>query len=168
MLCRSWIGEDKILAQLKSGKAERQKAILKLVKEQAIATQTELRDALHAHGIGCDQATLSRDMKEIGLVKVSDVGGAYHYSLLEEASPTIRSSKISVLKRFIKDVEWSGNMLCIKTDPGHAMSVGEALDHLGLTEVIGDVAGDNTLFILVKEGVRPKKVAERILKEIRK
>lgn len=147
------------------GKAERQKMILKLIREANIATQIELRDALKARGVECDQATVSRDIRELSLVKVADDQGRYHYTLLEEASPTIRATKLSVLKRFIKTIEWSGSMIVIKTDPGNAPAVGEALDHLAFPEIIGTVAGDNTLLIVVKEGMPARKAAEKILKE---
>lgn len=148
-----------------TGKAERQKMILKIIREAKIATQMELREALRARGVECDQATVSRDIRELALVKVADERGRYHYTLLEEASPTLRATKLGVLKRFIKTVEWSGNIVVIKTDPGNAPAVGEALDHLAFPEIIGTVAGDNTLLVVVREGTPARKAAEKILKE---
>ncbi|MEW6736597.1 MAG: arginine repressor [Acidobacteriota bacterium] len=146
---------------------ERQKLILRIIKESRIATQGELRDALKASGMECDQATISRDIKELGLIRVADELGSYHYALLEEASPTIRTSKLAILKRFIKSVDWSGNIIVIKTDSGSASPVAEAMDHLDFPEIIGTVAGDNTIFAVVKDGRTTKQVAEKILKGLK-
>src|SRR5262245_54941107 len=152
--------------QSRSQKVERQRLILRIIKESQVATQTELRDALREHGMECDQATVSRDIKEMSLIRVADESGNYHYSLLEEATPAIRVSKLAIVKRFIRSVDWSGNMIVIKTDVGSASPVAEAIDHLGLSDIIGTVAGDNTIFAVVKEGRSAKKVVEKINKSV--
>jgi transcriptional regulator of arginine metabolism len=153
-----------IFMQSRSQKVERQKLILKIIKEAQVATQTELRDALKECGMECDQATVSRDIKEMGLIRVSDEFGNYHYSLLEEATPAHRISKLAIVRRFIKNIDWSGNIIVIQTDSGSASPVAEAIDHLGVPEILGTIAGDNTIFAVVKEGKVAKKVVEKILK----
>jgi transcriptional regulator of arginine metabolism len=153
--------------QNRSQKTERQKLILKIIKESRITTQTELRDALREHDMDCDQATVSRDIKELNLVRVVDESGSYHYALLEEASPTFRVSRLAILKRFIKNITCSGNIIVIQTDPGSASPVAEAIDHLGLSDIIGTVAGDNTILAIVKEGKSAKKVVEKVFTELK-
>ena len=147
-------------------KADRQQLIVRLIRASRIGTQSDLRDALRAHGIECDQATVSRDIKELGLVKVVDASGGYHYALRDDVSPTVHASRLADLRRLIRTVEWSGNLLVIQTGPGNAPAAGEVFDHLGLAEILGTIAGDNTLLAVVREGVPPSKVAEKILKEV--
>ncbi|MBX7222038.1 MAG: arginine repressor [Blastocatellia bacterium] len=147
-------------------KAERQKTILKLIKEAALATQGDLRDALKTYGIECDQATISRDIKELSLVRVTDGDGHYRYAMLEEAHASpLRAKRLDVLRRFLQGVEWSGNMLVVRTDTANAHPVAEALDHLGFEGLLGTVAGDNTIIAVVKENFSAKDVALAILKE---
>lgn len=145
-------------------KTERQRLILTIITEHRIATQTELRDALREHGIACDQATVSRDIRELGLVRVADADGNTFYASLETAAPK-RSGRIEILRQFLRSVQWSGNLLVIHTDSANAHPVAEALDTLGFTEILGTVAGDNTIIAVVKEGTNAQALAERILKE---
>jgi transcriptional regulator of arginine metabolism len=147
-------------------KAERQKAILKIIRTTRIATQHELREALlKKFDVECDQATMSRDMKEIGLVRLSDAEGNY-YALLNgaptEPQPT---TERMLLGRLVLSVQYSGNLVVIHTDAANAHPVAEALDRLGIPDIIGTVAGDNTILAVVREGAKAKKVADRILKE---
>lgn len=135
---------------------------MKLVKESPIATQGELREALKEAGSECDQATVSRDIKELNLVRVADESGQYRYTIIEEARPLARAPKLSILKSFIRSVESSGNMLVIITDAGSASPVAEAIDRLRLPEILGTVAGENTIFAVVKERVGARKVAEKL------
>jgi transcriptional regulator of arginine metabolism len=147
-------------------KSERQGAILEIVRRQPVATQSELRDALAARGLECDQATVSRDIRELGLVKAAGEDGGYYYASIEDVSPAVRVSRVSVLRQMVKAVIPSGNLLVLKCGPGNGPSVGEALDHLGLAEIVGSVAGDDTLLAVVREGASAKRVAEKLLKEI--
>lgn len=146
-------------------KTERQKLILKVIQQSKVATQNELRDKLKEHTVDCDQATISRDIKELGLIRVTDEAGEYHYALLEEASPTMRTGKAEILRQFLRGVDWSGNLLVIHTDTANAHPVAEAIDHLGFSEIIGTVAGDNTILAVVKEGVSAENIARKLLQE---
>ena len=152
--------------QMLMRKTERQNAIVELIHGEHVATQTELRDALRARGVECDQATVSRDIRELGLVKAAGEDGGYYYATIDDVSPAVRVSRISVLRGMIKAAIPSGNLIVIKCGPGNAASVGEALDHLRLTDIIGTVAGDDTLLAVVREGVSAKRVADKLLKEI--
>ena len=146
-----------------SAKTERQKAILDVIAEKAVATQSELKELLKARGIEADQATLSRDIRELGLVKASDDGAHYRYAPVEAVSPPARMKAATILARLVRKIDSSGNLLVVKTDPGEASPVGLALDRMGWSEVVGTVAGDDTLLVVVKEGVPAKKLAKRIL-----
>ena len=147
-------------------KHERQNAILEIVRHQQVATQAELRDALAARGVECDQGTVSRDIRELGLVKAAGGDGDYHYAAIDDVSPTVRGSRLSVLKQMIKAAVPSGNLIVIKCGPGNAASVGEALDHLSFGDIIGSVAGDDTLFAAVREGASARRIADKLMKEI--
>lgn len=147
-------------------KIERQRAIVQIVREHQIATQAELRDELAARGLDCDQGTVSRDIREIGLVKAVDGEGESYYAVLDDVSPTVRVSRLSVLKQMIQEAIPSGNLIVIKCGPGNAASVGEALDHLNIANIVGCVAGDNTLLAVVRDGVSAHDAANQLLKEI--
>lgn len=144
-------------------KAERQKAILDVVAKDAIATQSELKDRLKARGIEADQATLSRDVRELGLVKTSEDGAHYRYAPLEAVAPPLHMKASAILARLIRKIECSGNLLVLKTDPGEASPVGLALDRMGWREIVGTVAGDDTLLVVVREGVPARRLSKKIL-----
>jgi transcriptional regulator of arginine metabolism len=148
-----------------SGKIDRQKRILELIHATAIATQGELQQKLRSAGVKVDQATLSRDIHELGLVKVADNGG-YRYAPLEEASPTVPQKSLAMMKRFVRGLDASGNLIVIKTDTGAASPVGEALDRLAMPEIVGTVAGDNTLLVIVREKYRARNVVAKLRKHL--
>jgi transcriptional regulator of arginine metabolism len=146
-----------------STKSDRQKAMLDVIAKHAVATQSEIKELLKARGIGADQATLSRDIKELGLVKTSEDGAHYRYAPLESVSPSHHMKASAILARLVRKIECSGNLLVVKTDPGEASPVGLALDRMSWPEVVGTVAGDDTLLLVVKEGVPARRLAKRIM-----
>ena len=146
-----------------STKVERQKALLEVVARRAVGTQAEIKELLKGRGIEADQATLSRDIKELGLVKVSDDGVHYRYAPVESVTPPVQPKASAILARLVRAVDWSGPLLVVKTDPGEASPVGLALDRMSWPEVVGTVAGDDTLLVVVREGVPARKLAKKIL-----
>jgi transcriptional regulator of arginine metabolism len=146
-----------------SAKSERQKALLDVIARQAVSTQAELKELLKARGIEADQATLSRDIRELGLIKASDDGAHYRYAPVEAVTPPARMKASTILARLVRKVDCSGNLLVVKTDPGEANPIGLALDRMGWSEVVGTVAGDDTLLVVVKEGSSARKLAKKIL-----
>jgi transcriptional regulator of arginine metabolism len=146
-----------------SMKSDRQNAILDVIAKRSVATQSELKDRLRQRGIEADQATLSRDIRELGLVKASDDGAHYRYAPVESVSPPGHLKSSSILARLVRKIECSGNLLVLKTDPGEASPVGLALDRMGWEEVVGTVAGDDTLLVVAREGVPARKLAKKIL-----
>jgi transcriptional regulator of arginine metabolism len=147
-------------------KPARQRSILAIVHGRTVATQAELKDFLKKQGQDVDQATLSRDIKELGIVKVP-VDGGYQYALLEEANPVIPAKSGALLGRFAKRITHAGQLVVIRTDAGNASPVAEAIDHLAWSEVVGTLAGDNTVFVACRSGGAARKIAGRIM-ELRK
>ena len=132
-------------------KHSRQQAILRLVRDIAIHTQAGLARHLESEGIEVNQSTISRDIRDLGLVKSPRPDGGYCYSVpTDVAAWTGRSLRI--LRDFVNAVDGSGQMAVIHTDSGNAHPVGEALDRLGLDNVVGTIAGDNTLLVVLLEG----------------
>ena len=144
-------------------KADRQNAILDVIAKHPVATQAELKDRLKDRGIEADQATLSRDIRELGLVKASEDGAHYRYAPLEAVAPPASLKASVILARLVRKIECSGNLLVVKTDPGEASPAGLALDRMGWEEVVGTVAGDDTLLVVAREGVPARKLAKKIL-----
>lgn len=131
-------------------KARRHFAIRDIIANAYISTQEELCDALRQHGFDVTQATVSRDIKELRLTKIPDHNG-YHYALPDTASP---KNSIERLKRVLRDsvinFDYSGNIIVIKTLTGTAQTVGLMIDTIENPNILGNVAGDDTIFVLVK------------------
>jgi transcriptional regulator of arginine metabolism len=132
-------------------RAERQGAIRRLVRRQSIGTQTELADALHAEGHDVVQTTVSRDIRELGLVKVRNAEGRLEYALPEDIRGGI---DIGVsLRRIALSVESSANIVLVTTPYGFANALCEEIDRAGHPLILGTLAGENTIMIVAREGV---------------
>jgi transcriptional regulator of arginine metabolism len=129
---------------------ERQGAIRRLVREQGISTQAELAAALQAAGHDVVQTTVSRDIKELGLVKARDAAGRLVYALPEDARPRDLGPSF---RRVALSVESSGNLVLVTTPSGFASALAEELDRSGHPHILGTVAGDNTILIVARDGV---------------
>jgi transcriptional regulator of arginine metabolism len=131
-------------------RSERQGAIRRLVREQAITTQSELAAALHAAGHDVVQTTVSRDIRELGLVKVRDATGRLVYALPEDARPRDLGPS---LRRIALNIESSGNLVLVTTPAGFANALCEEIDRAGHPRILGTIAGENTILIVAREGV---------------
>ena len=100
------------------------------------------------------------------VVKAAGEDGAYYYALIDDVSPTVRTSRVSILRQVVRSLESSGNLIVIQCGPGNASPAAEAIDHLGFRDIIGTIAGDNTVLAVVREGVDAKQVVEKFRKEI--
>jgi transcriptional regulator of arginine metabolism len=129
---------------------ERQGAIRRIVREVGVSTQSELADALHAAGHDVVQTTVSRDIRELGLVKVRDAGGRLVYALPEDARPRDLAPSF---RRIALAIESSGNLVVVTTPSGFANALAEEIDRTGHPRILGTVAGDNTILIVAREGV---------------
>lgn len=127
----------------------RQQAILRVVRDRNVMTQADLVRELEEQGIEVNQSTVSRDIKDLGLVKAPS-NGSYVYALPDNhAQLTERSWRI--LREFITTIDGSGHLAVIHTDSGNAQAVAEAVDRLDLPPVVGTVAGDNTVLVILRE-----------------
>jgi transcriptional regulator of arginine metabolism len=134
-------------------KFDRQGAILRLVQQQSLATQEEVAEALRSQGFDAVQTTVSRDIAQLGLVKVRDTDGRLVYALPGAADLDRLSELTSALRRWAVSLEPSDNILVITTPPGHANALARAIDGARLPDVIGTVAGDDTIMIVTRQGV---------------
>ncbi len=141
-------------------KTRRQRKIQELITNETIRTQEELAQRLLEEGFNVTQATISRDIKEMGLVKLPGGDDEYRYAIQGEINPV---SNLERLKRMFREVvasyDSSENIVVVKTIPGNAQGLALLMDNAGWKEVIGTVAGDDTIFLLVK----PKEKVEAIL-----
>ncbi|AEF86503.1 transcriptional regulator [Treponema primitia ZAS-2] len=133
----------------------RLKAVRKLIKTYRIESQATLLGLLQKEGFLVTQATLSRDLKLLKVGKISDGHNGYVYSLPgdDELQETERTYAHDFMRGYIS-IEWSGNLVVIKTYSGHSDSVALAVDNLGLDDVLGTISGrDNTVFVCLREGI---------------
>lgn len=129
----------------------RQTRIRELLSSKAIDTHEKLAEVLQQQGIGVSQSTLSKDLREIGVVRVPQAKGGFRYTL-PEAGATLRDLHIleRELQDFLVQTEQVINMVLVRTTSGHAQSVCEAIDRIGWAEVAGTLAGENTIFIVTR------------------
>ena len=145
-------------------KISRQEAIKKIITNNSIETQTELTDALRKEGFSVTQATVSRDIKEMMLVKVPDNLGKYRYSFPVEPNKILTTQRMEYTFRgSIVSVASSSVLIVIRTLPGTAQVVAYALDCLNWPEVLGSVGGDDTVFLCVDSIDNVTKVKDRLL-----
>lgn len=144
-------------------KLGRQRAVLEIISGRAISTQFELANELRKLGYQVTQATVSRDIKELGLVKVPASGGAYCYAL---ASGQQQLGEVNIrMQRLFRDsvvnMDSSENLILIRTLPGTAHAVASCIDGVRWPQVIGTVAGDDTLLVIVKSKRAVPQVMEK-------
>jgi transcriptional regulator of arginine metabolism len=145
----------------------RLKSVRRLIKTYRIESQESLLGLLQKEGFLVTQATLSRDLKLLKVGKISDGHNGYIYTLPgeDEQQETERTYVNDFLRGYVS-IEWSGNLVVIKTYSGHSDSVALAVDNLGLDDVLGTISGrDNTVFAALREGIRGEDFMNR-MKEI--
>ncbi|MCL2436526.1 MAG: arginine repressor [Clostridiales bacterium] len=141
----------------------RQSKILELIENNEIETQEKLACMLKEAGYEVTQATVSRDIKELQLIKILSSSGRYRYAAAIKASTMVSDRFVKIFKETIKSVNYSGNMIVVKTLSGCANAAAEALDSLNLSHIIGSIAGDNTIMIVADD---PSNV-EKLVQELR-
>ena len=129
-------------------KAFRQGQIRKIIRSRNVHTQEELAAALEAEGIHATQVTLSRDVRELGIVKTPD--GYREIEALEEAAGSDEHARRAVAE-FLRDVRLAQNLLVLKTDPGNANPLALAMDRASWPEVVGTIAGDDTVLVITPD-----------------
>jgi transcriptional regulator of arginine metabolism len=142
-------------------KYNRHAKILDIIDKYEIETQDELAEKLREIGMDVTQATISRDIKELRLVKVLSSSGKYRYSSMNRESSNTGERLMVILKEAFVSCDYANNILVVKTLPGMAQAVGEIVDSLGWEDVVGTIAGDNTLMIVC----RAEKIAEDLMEK---
>ena len=132
---------------MKIAKNSRQEMIIKLIRENNIATQDELTELVKKNGFDATQATCSRDIKELGIIKITLPNNTSVYHVLERTGDIAPGRLLSVFTNSIVSVQSAMNILVIKTLPGMAQAAASALDSIHLDDCIGTIAGDDTVFV---------------------
>ncbi|HLI30016.1 MAG TPA: ArgR family transcriptional regulator [Terriglobia bacterium] len=141
----------------------RRNQILDIIRTKSVYTQTELRRALAQRGIRVTQATVSRDIEDLGLVKTRE---GYALPGTTESSAPPQPALSVILKEFLREVQQASNLVVVKTHPGNAHTVGVALDSTGWAEVLGTVAGDDTIFLATAGPRQAAQVRKKILQAL--
>ena len=134
-------------------KVERQQRILRLVEHQPLSTQLELADALRGEGIDTVQTTVSRDIAQLGLVKVRNGNGKLVYARPGAADLRRIEELATAMRRWATAMTSAGQLLVITTPNGLAAPLADAIDEAGLADVAGTVAGENTIFVAARDGM---------------
>jgi transcriptional regulator of arginine metabolism len=143
-------------------RTRRLRALADLIRSAALASQEEVTARLNTLGYAVTQATVSRDLEQLGAVKVKR-GGVLSYALPEQIGAADWSAERlqRILREWVVSVEAAGQMLVIRTPPGSAHLVASAIDHAQLPEVAGTVSGDDTMFVAVRDGTNVHAVLKR-------
>lgn len=145
-------------------KVLRHAKIIEIINQKEIETQEELADELKRCGMDVTQATVSRDIKELKLIKVLSNSGKYKYVAITPEQNFLSNKLVNIFSQTVLYVENIENMVIIKTITGSASAAAEAIDSLSFDEIAGTIAGDNTIFIIVR-GVDK---AQELVKKIKK
>lgn len=144
-------------------KKKRHELILQLIQEHEITTQDELLNLLQQNGFHVTQATVSRDIKELQLVKSPTKNGPTKYTAMHRDSKNNSEKKLYyLLSQSVISVDFAGNMIAVKCDAGTANAAGAAIDSMHLLEVVGTLAGDDTVFVLCRSEQAAKQFKEQI------
>jgi transcriptional regulator of arginine metabolism len=143
-------------------KFDRQGAIMRLVRERELSTQSDVVEALREEGLEAVQATVSRDIAQLGLVKVRGENGKLVYAMPGAADLDRLSELTSALRRWAIGLEVSGNLVILKTPSGYANALARAIDVADLAEIAGCIAGDDTIFLAAREGTTGSDLAQQL------
>jgi transcriptional regulator of arginine metabolism len=143
-------------------KFERQGTILRLVGEKQLSTQSDVVQALRDEGLDAVQATVSRDIAQLGLVKVRGDDGRLVYAHPGASDLDRLSELAAALRRWVIGLEPAGNLVVLRTPPGFANALARAVDDAALPELAGCIAGDDTIFLAAREGFSAAELADQL------
>lgn len=147
-------------------KTSRMEALKMLISSQELGSQEEVLQALAKEGYTVTQATLSRDLKQLKVAKAASMNGRYVYVLPNETMykrvPNPRSAREMLMTSGFTSINLSGNMIVIKTRPGYASSIAYNIDNSDIPQILGTIAGDDTIFLVKKEGTREKDIIDQL------
>ncbi len=147
-----------------STKAQRQQVLIRIIENAEVSSQTQLQKLLAKEGIKATQVTVSRDLEEVGAIKVRSSSGdtVYAIATFEPARRATNDQLRRVMSEWVAEVSNSGQMVVLRTPPGCAHVVASALDRAAPNGLLGTVAGDDTIICVATEGVGGKKLANEL------
>ncbi|NLX85715.1 MAG: arginine repressor [Clostridiales bacterium] len=145
-------------------KIARHAKILELIENKEIETQEELAEELKTCGFNITQATVSRDIKELRLIKTLSDTGKYKYSTIKPHDSDLADRHVKVFKETVLKVDYAINIVVIKTIPGAAQGAAAVVDALDWQEVVGTIAGDDTIFVLTRNEKNAVNIMEKLKK----
>lgn len=150
-------------------KVARHQKILQLIDEHTVETQEDLTRLLKESGIYVTQATVSRDIRELKLIKVLGENGSYKYAAYYNETGVSADERLGdVFRESVLTIDYSMNIVCIHTIPGMGNAAGVVIDSMKINDIIGSVAGDDTLFVLVRNEEKAKKVMQLFKKMLKR
>ena len=148
-------------------KSKRHEKILELIKEKNVSTQENMTKLLNDEGFNVTQATVSRDLQELKVIKVLLNDGSYKYALNEEKKISIGDKLENILNQCLTSANYAQNIVVLKTMSGAAQAVGYALDSYVWDEILGTICGDDTIMVVVKNEKGAKEFCHKLAKYIR-
>ena len=149
-------------------KNERQKQLLQIISEESIETQEQLLSRLEARGIRSTQATVSRDIKELHLIKEPNGRGNYHYAVSGHKTRLNFADKLrTIFRESVISVDFAQNIVVIKTMPGLANGAAAALDGMEVPYLVGSLAGDDTVLLVLRDNAAAAEFADEIKEMLR-
>lgn len=145
-------------------KITRHAKILEIINSKDIETQEELADELKSSGIDVTQATVSRDIKELKLIKVLSGSGNYKYAAIAPTENLLSDRLVSIFSQTVLMIDYINNIIVIKTISASAQAAAEAIDSLGWDGIAGTIAGDNTIFVLTRSNEKAEELVTKFKK----
>lgn len=149
-------------------KTARQRKILEIIEKNDIGTQEELVALLEKEGLEITQATISRDIRELGITKVSIDGKTQRYVTVKSAESGMNNRLLGVLRTGFVSMDMAGSILVIKTSAGMAMAVAASIDALRMNQIVGSIAGDDTIFCALRSAEDGEEVMARLAEQLSK
>lgn len=145
-------------------KFSRHAKIIELIENTPVETQEELAEKLKEAGLEVTQATVSRDIKELRLIKVMDANGRYRYAQMGQGDATLSNRLLMVLSQSLVSCDYANNILVVKTLPGMAQGVASAIDAFKFSDIIGSIAGDDTIMSVCRTETVARDISNKLLK----
>ncbi len=143
-------------------KSSRQERLVSIISKNVVETQENLVTLLNKEGFNVTQATVSRDIKELKLVKIMNGSGKYKYATYNERMKEVNDKFLTVFKQSYVSCDYAGNMVVVKTFPGMAQAAASVIDSLGMHEIVGTIAGDDTIMMVC----RTEEISENIFAKL--
>jgi transcriptional regulator of arginine metabolism len=145
-------------------KIARHARILEIISNRDIETQEDLADELKKGGMDVTQATVSRDIKELKLIKVLSKSGRYKYAAIAPTETMLSDKLVTIFTQTVLTIDFVNNMIVIRTISGSASAAAEAIDSLKWDGIVGTLAGDNTIFVIARSNLKAEEIVSKLKK----